>query len=99
MSWAHVSDRVVTSRKRHRCRVCWLNIEVGEQYLVRFGYDDDGPVTSRFHLDCEEYTAKFWVGSDSDAWESAPGQVSRREVREALGLTSEAEIQHPEHLP
>lgn len=77
MAWTHVADTFPVAKKRHRCVACLEFIEVGEKHLSRFGYDDDGPVTSRWHPECEEYA--FIDGPDYDL---TPGSFSREEAKE-----------------
>lgn len=81
MSWTHLSDTQPRARKTYPCRVCLENIEVGEKHVARRGVGDEGPVTIRFHDECERIT-KSW---DLMTWEThCPGDCTRQEVREAL---------------
>lgn len=66
MSWSHVEDRIHVARKRHVCVLCGQHILPGTQYLTRFGYDDDGPIRSCMHIDCEALT-RDWDYMD---WET-----------------------------
>jgi len=66
MTWHHVEDRILKARKRHLCGLCGQPIEVNWRYLSRFGFDDDGPMTSRMHVSCEQLT-KDWDAMD---WET-----------------------------
>lgn len=67
MSWLHLGDTQPKARKRHICDLCELPIEPGTVHVARRGIGDDGPVTSRMHLPCEQMTRdERWDDAD---WE------------------------------
>lgn len=67
MSWMHVEDTKPKARKRHVCLLCGFGIEVGEVYVRRFGFGDEGPCSFEMHVRCERLTAE-WRWEDAD-WE------------------------------
>lgn len=74
MSWQHIEDKLVKARKPHRCYCCGQAIAIGEIYLRRFGYGEDGPQSFRFHPECEKET-RDW---DEGDWETfCPGDFKR----------------------
>ena len=71
MAWYHVEDRTVTARKRHVCLLCGQYISVGTRYVSRFGFDNEGPLRTCMHVDCEALTS-YWDAMD---WEChLPGE-------------------------
>lgn len=81
MSTSMIDQRTVKTRKVHRCRVCYERIEKGSRCPMYKGVDGDGFFTLHFHDDC------FKLSSQWDDWDweqHEPGNLSRKEVREAL---------------
>lgn len=76
MSWVHTSDTFPRARKQYRCRGCYEPIEKGEVHLARRGFDCDGPLTTRWHKECEEYAF-----IDGGPYDSSPGAFTRVEAK------------------
>jgi hypothetical protein len=76
MSWTYLSDTNPKARKDHRCVLCDLIIPKGTVHVARRGVDDDGPVTSRMHTDCEAVT-RNWSAYD---WECSDTGEFRAEM-------------------
>jgi hypothetical protein len=77
MSSRHIQDKIVKTRKDHRCCVCDEVIPAGSKVLARTtGDDNDGIFTGYFHDDCEEYSRDWEDGE----WETL--SVTHKEVKE-----------------
>lgn len=66
MSWRHVEEREVKARREHKCCLCGFRIRKRAKHIVRFGFDEDGPVRMRMHAVCEDATRKW----DEMDWET-----------------------------
>jgi len=72
MSWLHLGDTQPKARKRHICYMCWRPIEPGTAHVARGRIVDDGPVTSRMHLRCEQITSdERWDDGDWECHDSS----------------------------
>ena len=71
----YISDRVLTTRKRHLCNVCDQMVEKGESCHSYTGADD-GIFTVHYHHMCWSYTR----GWDYWDWQQFCGGADRREV-------------------
>lgn len=70
-----ISDKLVKTRKRHRCRLCNEFIEIGEQAIARNGFESgEGPWTIHMHPECEPFSREW----DCYDWEeNEPGIIER----------------------
>ena len=74
MSWTHIEDKDVKARKPHRCFLCCEPIPVGTTYRRRVGIDENGPVTTHMHPECEAETQEW----DMADWETfMEGELER----------------------
>ena len=79
MSSQHVSDKAITARKAHECRLCGERIERGEPCHVYNGVESGvGFYSIHFHPECWRASRDF----DSLDWECAPPLMSRQDARE-----------------
>lgn len=74
MSWHHVKDSRQKARKVYSCYLCGESIEKGQEYLRRFGYDEEGPNSVCMHPECEQ-GSRSWDAGDWETFE--PGTARR----------------------
>jgi len=72
--WHHVRDTRQKARKAYPCYLCGEPIEKGREYVRRFGYVGEGPVSQCMHPECE-LDSRDWEAGD---WETFyPGDAER----------------------
>ena len=79
MSYTHIRDKTIISRKDHRCWICGDTIKKGESCVSRTGADSsEGIFTFYMHELCEKYAHLTF---DYYAWEDwEPGEITRQEI-------------------
>lgn len=78
--WQHIEDTTPVARKDYRCELCGTTISKGTKYVMRFGFDDEGPVRFRMHAECKAQT-KDWDETDWECFsigDTDPPPLTRR---------------------
>ena len=76
MSWHHLSDTTRKARKEHRCYICGKPIEIASQYVERRGTNEDGILSCRMHIACEEMT-RHWDEGDWETFETGTMEAAK----------------------
>jgi len=80
MSWTHLRDSNLKSRKAHVCSLCGKMIEAGTIYVRRCGVLDGVFCDDAMHVACEEQT-KNWDAMDWETFGNGDLELWAREMQ------------------